>query len=105
MCPFLCPVNVGWVNLREVAREVVDQDRHTVRDDEERVGSLDSQIERPAEGRAGIEHATSEASASYLQHWIRKLKGDPKLAVQAAGAAQKAADFILGEGQALAETA
>ncbi len=56
-------------------------------------------------GRAGIEHATIEASAAYLDHWIRKLTGDPKLAVQAAGAAQKAADFILGEGQALAEAA
>ncbi|MCP3963411.1 MAG: DUF1738 domain-containing protein [bacterium] len=47
-------------------------------------------------GRAGIEHATIEASASYLDHWIGKLKGDPKLAMQTAGAAQKAADFILG---------
>ncbi len=57
-------------------------------------------------GRAGIEHATIEASAAYLEHWIGKLKGDPKLAVQAAGAAQRAADFILGEGgQALAEAA
>ncbi len=56
-------------------------------------------------GRAGIEHATIEASAAYLEHWIGKLKGDPKLAVQAAGAAQKAADFILGEGQALAKAA
>ncbi len=56
-------------------------------------------------GRAGIEHATIEASASYLGHWIQKLKGDQKLAVQAAGAAQKAADFVLGEGQALAEAA
>jgi len=46
--------------------------------------------------RAGIEHATIEASASYLAGWIEKLKGEPKLAVQAAGAAQKAADFILG---------
>ena len=56
-------------------------------------------------GRAGIEHATIEASASYLSHWIRKLKGDPKLAVQAAGAAQKAADFILGEGRQALEAA
>ena len=57
-------------------------------------------------GRAGIEHATIDASASYLDHWIRKLEGDPKLAVQAAGAAQKAADFVLGEGrQVLVEVA
>ncbi len=46
-------------------------------------------------GQAGIEHATLDASASYLNHWIAKLKGDPTLAVRAAGAAQKAADFIL----------
>ena len=45
---------------------------------------------------AGIEHATIEASASYLAGWIEKLNGDPRLAIQAAGAAQKAADFILG---------
>lgn len=56
-------------------------------------------------GRAGIEHATIEASAAYLEHWIGKLRGDPRLAVQAAGAAQKAADFILGDRQALAEAA
>ena len=35
-------------------------------------------------------------SASYLQSWIRALKGDKTLALQAAGQAQKAADFILG---------
>ncbi len=56
-------------------------------------------------GRAGVEHATLEASAAYLEHWTRKLKGDSKLAVQAAGAAQKAADFILGERQALRNAA
>ncbi len=56
-------------------------------------------------GRAGIEHATLEASAAYLEHWIGKLKGDPKLAVQAAGAAQKAADFVLGEQQGLRNAA
>ncbi|MCP4485978.1 MAG: antirestriction protein ArdC, partial [Gammaproteobacteria bacterium] len=47
-------------------------------------------------GQAGIEHATLDASASYLDYWIGKLNGDPTLAVRAAGAAQKAADFILG---------
>jgi antirestriction protein ArdC len=35
-------------------------------------------------------------SAAYLQSWIKALKGDSKLAVRAAGAASKAADFILG---------
>jgi antirestriction protein ArdC len=32
----------------------------------------------------------------YIAHWIEALKGDSKLLVQAAGAAQKAADRILG---------
>ncbi len=50
-------------------------------------------------GQAGIEHATLEASAAYLDHWIAKLNGDPTLAVRAAGAAQKAADFILGQAE------
>ena len=45
--------------------------------------------------RAGIAHATVEASAAYLDHWIRKLRGEPKLVMTAAGAAQKAADWIL----------
>lgn len=40
--------------------------------------------------------STLENSASYLQGWISALRGDSKLAVQAAGAASKAADFILG---------
>ena len=56
-------------------------------------------------GRAGIEHATIEASAGYLAHWIDKLEGEPQLAVQAAGAAQKAADFILGARRAAAAAA
>jgi antirestriction protein ArdC len=48
-------------------------------------------------GITGIEPATIQNSASYLQSWIRVLKGDVKLIVQAASAAQKAADFILGK--------
>ncbi len=48
-------------------------------------------------GRAGIERVTVEASASYLANWIRRLKGDSTLAVAAGGAAQRAADYILGE--------
>lgn len=38
-----------------------------------------------------------ENSASYLAGWIKALRGDSKLAVRAAGAASKAADFVLGE--------
>jgi antirestriction protein ArdC len=48
-------------------------------------------------GVAGIDCATVENSAAYLSHWIGVLNGDHKLAVQAAGAAQKAADRILGK--------
>lgn len=44
----------------------------------------------------GIENATEKASASYLAHWIKHLKQDPKILIQAAGQAHKAADFIRG---------
>lgn len=47
-------------------------------------------------GHAGIETATLENSAAYLAGWLRVLKGDSKMVIQAAAAAQKAADFILG---------
>jgi antirestriction protein ArdC len=43
----------------------------------------------------GIEPDTENAAA-YLAGWIKALRGDSKLAVRAAGAAAKAADFILG---------
>lgn len=45
---------------------------------------------------AGIEQDTLEASAAYLDHWLSALKGDQKLIVSAAGAAQRAVDHILG---------
>lgn len=48
-------------------------------------------------GRTGIAAATLANSAAYLASWIRVLKGDPKLVVQAAQQAQKAVDLILGE--------
>ena len=44
---------------------------------------------------AGILPATLENSAAYLQPWVRVLKGDSRLVIRAAGAAQKAADFLL----------
>jgi len=47
-------------------------------------------------GITGIAPATIQNSASYLQHWITRLKGDSKLLVSAASAAQKAADYIRG---------
>ena len=48
-------------------------------------------------GVAGIEQTTISNSAAYLQSWIRRLKADSRLVVSAASAAQKAADYILGE--------
>jgi antirestriction protein ArdC len=46
-------------------------------------------------GFAGIEQQTIENSAAYVQGWLKVLKGDKKLAIIAAGQAQRAADFIL----------
>ncbi len=46
---------------------------------------------------AGISPPTIEQSAAYIDNWRKILKGDKRLVVQAAGAAQKAADWILGE--------
>jgi len=45
---------------------------------------------------AGISVPTIEQSASYIEHWQKALRGDKRLVVSAAGAAQKAADWILG---------
>jgi antirestriction protein ArdC len=45
-------------------------------------------------GICGISPATLDNTASYIQCWIRSLKGDSHLAVHAGGAAQRAADFI-----------
>lgn len=47
-------------------------------------------------GVAGIEVKTIDNSASYIDSWIRQLKKDKKLVVQAAQQAQKAADYIQG---------
>lgn len=47
-------------------------------------------------GYAGISPMTIDASASYVASWLRVLKADAKMVVQAAGRAQRAADFILG---------
>jgi len=46
---------------------------------------------------AGISPATIDNRASYINMWLKELKNDKKLIIQAASAAQKAADFILGE--------
>ncbi|MBT2758777.1 DUF1738 domain-containing protein [Mesobacillus foraminis] len=47
-------------------------------------------------GVAGIDNSTIENSASYIHSWLRSLKEDHRLVIQAAAQAQKAADHILG---------
>ncbi len=47
-------------------------------------------------GVAGVEQTTLANSASYLGHWMHVLRGDTKIVVAAAAAAQRAADLILG---------
>jgi len=44
---------------------------------------------------AGILPATIDNAAAYLRSWVKVLKGDARLVVRAAGAAQKAADWLL----------
>lgn len=46
---------------------------------------------------AGIGQQTVEQSAAYIQGWRKRLAGDEKLVVHAAGAGQKAADWINAE--------
>jgi antirestriction protein ArdC len=48
-------------------------------------------------GVSGISPAVIGQSAAYLQSWISKLKGDSRLLISAASAAQRASDFILGK--------
>ncbi len=48
-------------------------------------------------GISGIAPSTLENSAAYLQSWISRLRGDSRMLVSAASAAQKAADYILGK--------
>jgi antirestriction protein ArdC len=47
-------------------------------------------------GQAGIGETILENSAAYVQNWLEQLHNDKKLIVQAAGQAQRAADFVLG---------
>ncbi|MCH7687112.1 MAG: antirestriction protein, partial [Planctomycetes bacterium] len=47
-------------------------------------------------GHAGIEADTIDNSASYIAGWLKRLRDDKRLVVQAAAQAQKAADFIRG---------
>ena len=50
-----------------------------------------------------IENITLENTASYLSNWLAVFKQDKKIFLSAASAAQKAADFILGRTQEVAE--
>jgi antirestriction protein ArdC len=47
-------------------------------------------------GECGIVDRVLDNSAAYIDGWRARLSRDPKLVVQAAGAAQKAADLVLG---------
>lgn len=47
--------------------------------------------------RCGIVQDDHENAAAYCQAWLRPLKNDPKMIIQAAAAAQKAADYITHE--------
>lgn len=47
-------------------------------------------------GKAGIENKVIENQAAYIGSWIKKLKSEPKWLVEAAGKAQKAANYIQG---------
>ena len=46
-------------------------------------------------GHCGLEDSTLDNSAAYIKGWLGRLRNDPKLVVQAAGKAQRAADYIL----------
>jgi antirestriction protein ArdC len=49
-------------------------------------------------GLTGIVNATIDNSAAYIQGWLRKLRSDPKVLVQAAAQAQKAVDYPINSG-------
>lgn len=44
----------------------------------------------------GIDNSTITQQAAYLAGWLKSLKADPKMVIQAASQAQKAANMILG---------
>ena len=56
-------------------------------------------------GHAGFAHVTLDNSAAYIRGWLNRLRNDHKLLIQAAGKAQKAADYIIGEYQEENDTA
>lgn len=58
---------------------------------EELVAELGSTFLR---AMCGIDYEGDKQSAAYIKNWLHKLQNDPKMVVQAAQAAQKAADMI-----------
>ncbi|QYN41013.1 ssDNA-binding domain-containing protein (plasmid) [Pseudonocardia sp. DSM 110487] len=54
-------------------------------------------------GITGVAAVTLPESAAYLQSWINVLRGDTRLVMKAAAAAQKAADLILDAAAVVAE--
>jgi antirestriction protein ArdC len=46
--------------------------------------------------KAGIDTPTIDQAASYIKSWLKALKDDPKMIIQASSAAQAAADLIQG---------
>lgn len=50
-------------------------------------------------GECGIVDRIIDNSAAYVQSWLQKLKNDKRLVIVAAGQAQKAAGWILGNGK------
>jgi antirestriction protein ArdC len=48
-------------------------------------------------GEAGIKPAVIDNQAAYIGGWLKQIKQDKKLVISAAGAAQRAADWIRGE--------
>lgn len=54
-------------------------------------------------GHAGISQPVIENQAAYVQNWLSLLRGDSRLVIKAAGAAQRAADYILGRGETTTE--
>lgn len=52
-------------------------------------------------GQSGIENRTIDNSSEYIRAWFSKFKDDKRMIVFAAGAAQKACDFILDRRQSI----
>jgi antirestriction protein ArdC len=48
-------------------------------------------------GISGIENATIDKSATYIEGWLKKLRSDKKFIISAASIAQHAVDYILGQ--------